>query len=81
MKYIIRQCIRGTQNLPGVGEHPGTLWIIVWPLGGAVAGFEHGVTGAAVGVLVFLCLFGPLYLYGAYERAQLSDQIVQRRND
>lgn len=79
MRYMIRQCIRGTRDLPGVGSNPGTMWVIVWPLGGALAGIEHGFMGAVWGVLVFLALFGPLYLYGAYERAELSDRITRRQ--
>lgn len=77
MWRVIRQCIRGTRDLPGVGSHPGTMWVILFPLGGAVAGLEHGITGGIIGVLAFLALFGPLYLYGAYERAELSDRFTR----
>jgi hypothetical protein len=63
---IIKQTWRGIHYLPVVGDHPGTIWVVAFILIGAVAGGWHG---ALIG-----CVWVPVYLYGAYERAEYSDR-------
>lgn len=47
------------------GDHPGTVPLVAMVALGAVAG---GFVGAGV----MLAMFGPLYLYGAWERGGIS---------
>lgn len=78
---FIRQTIRGIRNLPYVGSHPGTPMLGILVGLGALAGFLRGdfewirVLGGALGMLVF---FLPMYLYGAYSRANISDRAVKK---
>lgn len=44
-------------------NHPGTVSLVFLTLLGALAG---GITGS----LIMLAIFGPLYLYGAWQRWQ-----------
>ena len=60
MKTLTR-IARGLRWSERYGSHPGTPVICVLVALGAIAG---GVLGAGIMMLVF----GPLYLYGAYER-------------
>jgi len=64
---MIKQIWRGMHWMPYVGEHPGNVFLMMFIVMGAAAG---GFGGAAV-MLVF---FGPIYCYGAYDRAQISDR-------
>lgn len=68
---MIRQIWRGMYWMPYVGEHPGNAGVLIFTMMGAAAG---GLIGAAV-MLVF---FGPMYCYGAYDRAQLSDRMSKK---
>lgn len=70
MAKILRQICRGCGDLPYVGSHPGTFWLIMFIIMGMVAGRRFGFL-----VMTIFCL--PIYLYGAYERAEFSDY----RND
>lgn len=73
---IIRQIIRGCGTLPHVGEHPGTAFLFVFVLMGAAAGASHGGWRGAIGGALFMgACMAPPYLYGAYDRAQVSDRI------
>ena len=77
MKRVLRQCFRGIRSLPEVGPHPGNFWIIVLPIVSLLVGLSAGgglILAAKVGAL-FLMLLSPLYLLGAYERAELSDRL------
>jgi len=69
MVKIIRQTWRGCWDLPYVGSHPGTLIVFIMIVSGAIAG---GVAGA----LIMTIFFGPMYLFGAYGRANCSDTMV-----
>ena len=75
---VIRQCIRGAGNLPHVGHHPGTLWVLlligIGTAQGALSGWAHALFGFAI----FAVSFGAIYFAGAYSRAELSDRIVKR---
>ena len=76
-----RQTIRGCGNLPHVGEHPGTEMLILFIIMGALAGAKGGLTGAIVGALFMGLFLIPVYLYGAYDRANLSDKISGDENE
>ena len=68
MTRILEQTWRGCWTLPHVGAHPGTIYLIVFVAGGAAAA---GWVGAAFMAVILL----PLYLKGAYDRAQRSNQL------
>lgn len=73
MKRIVKQIARGCNTLPGVGSHPGTfIMFILIGLATAAAGVLGFIVGAAV--------YGPMYLYGAYCRAELSDKMTTRKS-
>jgi len=82
MIRIIKQIIRGCGYLPGVGEHPGTMWLIVFILMGGMAGAmnqNYNVLNGIVGGSIFMGIFIlPFYLYGAYDRANLSDELSKK---
>lgn len=71
-----KQIVRGMGTLPHVGEHPGTRLLLYWIAAGALAG---GIKGGFVGILggaaIMIMGLGPLYLWGAYDRARISDRI------
>ena len=58
------------------GQHPGTRLLLYWIAAGALAG---GIKGGFVGILggaaIMIMGLGPLYLWGAYDRARISDRI------
>jgi len=59
----VKAILRGISYVEGYGEHPGTI-ILVWlVLLGAIA-------GGWMGALIMLLVFGPLYLWGAYDRGR-----------
>jgi len=70
MKIIVNTW-RGCGYLPFVGSHPGTLHLIALLVLGAVG-------GGWIGVLVMGAFCLPIYLYGAYDRAVLSDRLRNR---
>lgn len=79
MTRIIKQCWRGCGWLPHVGAHPGTVIFIGLVLVTGMAGAKgSGSAGFAVASLAGLLVYGPMYLYGAYSRAQLSDSLERR---
>ncbi len=70
---IFRQIYRGCTTLPYVGEHPGTQMVIFFL---AICGFFVLKMGliALVGMIpVFIA-----YFYGAYDRANYSDRLIQK---
>ena len=75
---VIRQIARGCGTLPHVGEHPGTAMLFVPVVSGALAGAHAGWIGTVVGAAIMSCVFVPMFLYGAYERAQESDRMTNR---
>ena len=70
---VIKQTIRGMGNLPYVGEHPGILPLILLTV-------LFGCAGGLIGISISLLVFGSMFLYGAYDRAQLSDWIENLPN-
>lgn len=75
---ILQQIIRGCGELPHVGEHPGNFFLLMFVLIGALAGAQTGWYGALGGAILMLLFMGPLYLMGAYDRAQLSDRLSEK---
>lgn len=76
MNRVIKQTIRGCGKLPYVGHHPGTAVAIGLTLVTGVAGASSGgFIGFALGFALGALFYGPTYLYGAYYRARLSDNL------
>lgn len=75
---MIRQIIRGCGTLPHVGEHPGTVMLVGFIICGALAAAHRGWNGALGGALIMAIGLGPFYLWGAYDRAQLSDELSKQ---
>jgi len=80
VSHIYNQCKRGCCDLPGVGEHPGTPMLVFMVILGGIAGGTNGLVGALIGSAAFLTIFAPIYLWGAYERAELSDKLDTSEN-
>jgi hypothetical protein len=79
MKFI-RQIVRGCGTLPHVGSHPGTGTVFFLVLMCGLAGASKGSwRGALVGAVFMATFMLPLYFYGAYDRANTSDEIEGRR--
>lgn len=78
MKFL-NQVVRGCRALPHVGGHPGTGVVVAFVAMGFVAGVRAGIAKGLIGALIMLAIFGPMYLWGAYDRAQLSDREARRR--
>lgn len=77
MRRVIRQMIRGCGELPYVGEHPGTGVLFIMLLMGILAGAKDGWWGALGGFLIMAFFMVPMYLVGAYDRAQMSDRFTK----
>jgi hypothetical protein len=69
-RATLRQIARGCGHVPGYGEHPGTVPLVMLIVAGGLAGLERGVLGGLVGALLMAAVFGPVYLYGAYTRGK-----------
>ncbi|MEP3665784.1 MAG: hypothetical protein ABJN42_03510 [Roseibium sp.] len=70
------QIRRGVGRLPHVGAHPGTgLVLVMIAISALVGGREGGLIGVIGGGLIMGLAMGPIYLYGAYDRARLSDKL------
>jgi hypothetical protein len=74
IKHVVKQCIRGTKTLPGVGEHPGTEPLILMMGMILLVSLEKELP-----IIIFINLFttmffGSIYLWGAYNRAETSDR-------
>jgi len=72
--HMYRQVCRGCGTLPHYGDHPGTLVLIVMCFAGLVA-------GGVAGLIIMLVVFGPVYFWGAYERAEDSDRYARRQRE
>lgn len=73
-----RHIIRGCGNLKHCGEHPGTPILVGFTLIGAVAGANGGWFGALMGAAAMLAFNGPFYLWGAYDRSRLDEEIERK---
>lgn len=76
---IISRIFRGCGYLPGYGSHPGTGALFLFIAMAAVAGLRAGWRGALLGACVMGAVFGPMYLYGAYDRARSFDRARKMR--
>ncbi len=63
----IKMMVRGMGYLPHVGSHPGTPWLVFFLL--------IGLAGSLWGLVFMAAAFGPIYLWGAYDRACLNDRL------
>ena len=63
MKALIQRVVRGCCYSEEYGSHPGTPILIFLVLAGCVARFP-------VGGIIMLIVFGPMYLFGAWERGK-----------
>lgn len=79
-RAILRRSLRGCGHMPHVGNHPGTGYVIALIGAGAFAGLRGGWLGAIAGACFVACVMVPMYLYGAYERAKLSEKISAGRD-
>lgn len=76
MKHYFRQAWRGMGTLPHVGDHPGTTFLLILVVGLSVhGGIVNGFWGAIGGFALPLVVFGPLYVKGSVDRANLCDKI------
>lgn len=73
------QAVRGFGRLPHVGEHPGIAIILFLAViiisSGVTAG---GLTGGIAGAIGFCLTLLPLFAYGAWDRAEISDRKLRR---
>jgi len=65
-----KRIIKGIRYSEKYGSHPGNIWIIVLIVMGFIAGYGVGLTEAIIGAAAMLAIFGPIYLFGAYERGK-----------
>jgi hypothetical protein len=77
-KNIIKHTIRGCGYLPHCGHHSGTPILIMFILIGAIVGSNGGWKGALGGAGVMTAIFGPMYLYGAYETSVFDEELTAR---
>lgn len=75
MMTALRQTLRGCRRLPHVGEHPGAAWLAGLILLGGAVGSGDGALAVAGGAAMMAAVMGPLFLFGAYQRAALSDRL------
>jgi hypothetical protein len=67
----LRQIIRGCGYVDGYGSHPGTGILIALVVMGGIAGAQGaGWRGFLFGACMMLLIFGPIYLFGAYDRGR-----------
>lgn len=73
MKPILRTIRRGLGTTPECGPHPGTGIVVILIGAGVAAGWQSGGwKGALFGLAVSVAVYGPMYLYGAYERGNIT---------
>lgn len=76
-----RRIIKGCGNLPDMGEHPGTAWLIIFILMGGMAGAGRGGLIGFFGGCVFIAVFMvPIYLIGAHDRSVEQERMNDRRD-
>ena len=72
-----RAIIAGCGTLPHVGEHPGTGFVAMLILTGGAAGVRNGWPGVIGGASLMAIVFVPMYLWGAYDRARISERTTR----
>ena len=78
-RHFFRQAFRGMGSLPHVGEHPGTAYTLAFILLPGLASLPHGAWAVMGGITFGAIVFGPIYLYSSYDRAELSDRLDGKR--
>ena len=77
---VIKFCkdvIQGAGNLPGMGEHPGTVILIGFILMGGIAGLKGGILGFVIGSLVMAVFMLPIWIIGCRDRARLYQRSLE----
>jgi hypothetical protein len=78
-RSVFRQVFRGMTRLPHVGPHPGTGFVVMLiAIAALVGGREAGLIGVLGGAAIMALGVGPIYLYGAHDRARLSDKLENK---
>lgn len=77
----LRHIVRGCGYLKHCGEHPGTVPLVMFALMGAVAGARGGWIYALGGAGIMLATFGPMYLWGAYDRSRLDEETERKAGE
>lgn len=72
--YVVKQCYRGCTDLHYVGKHPGTFWFVWMVIMAAYTLSNRGMFAMVTGGITMFITILPLYLYGAYTRAELNDK-------
>jgi hypothetical protein len=68
---LIRDIVQGAGYLEGFGEHPGTDFLFIFVLMGAIGGaLKGGGLGALAGALAMIVFVGPLWCIGCVGRAR-----------
>lgn len=80
MIRILRQTWAGCGDLPHVGPHPGNMILLMMLIIGTTMGGDSLVE-AAQGLLFMGAFAGPIYLLGAYERAQFSSHLTATQEE
>lgn len=78
-RHFFRQALRGIGSLPHVGHHPGTAPVLAIILLPGLAFLPHGAWAVMGGITFGAIVFGPIYLCGSYDRAELSDRLERKR--
>jgi hypothetical protein len=81
MTKTIKHIIRGCGYLEHCGEHPGTEFLFIFILMGALACVPNGGwKGAIFGSLAMGTFMAPLYMIGAYDRSVLDEKLTLTEN-
>lgn len=77
MSEILRHIKNGCGILPDYGEHPGTVWLVLFGVLFPLAGIDGGLRGLLVGLVAWLIFIVPIYLYGAYQRSKAQERFAK----
>jgi len=75
---FLKHIVRGCGALPHCGSHPGTGFLMMLALMGAMAGTRGGWLGAMLGAGAMLAFGGPIYLCGAYQRSKEEERAARK---
>lgn len=68
MRRVLHQIWRGMGHLPQCGDHPGNVAIVFLLVAGAAMGGWRGIA-------IMAAIFVPMYLGGAYGRAEEEERL------
>jgi len=76
---VVRLCWQGCFILPGYGPHPGNEFVTMIVAAGGYGGLHSGGwRGALIGAGFMALFFLPIYLIGAYDRANAYNKQIQK---